>query len=470
MEERFAARLQEMTDQAQVPEEMLKGMLPRLTRFMEPFAALLTEAGQREHLTEYVQGLLSGLKRKTGESIAYLHDLGRQSIQKFIGLAPWDHQPLLLELSRQVGRAIGEPDGVIVFDPSGFKKKGDSSVGVGRQWCGRTGKVENCQIGIYMAYVSRHEHALVNFRLYLPGDWTSDRKRCRKAGVPKTIKFQTRHELALEMLDEQGSELPHRWVAGDDEMGRSAAFRRELRERKELYVLDVPWKTKLRDLDAGPPEDRGRGGQRKRPFERAEQWREALPESAWTKVTVRDAEKGPLEVEAVQRRVLPPRAKGAEEVLLVTRELQANGTYKHDYHLSNAPPGTPLEELVRVSTAEHRIEECLERTKGEAGLAHYQVRTWDAWHRHQTLSLIAAWFLVEETRRGKNPDPRADSSARGRHAGQPLGPPAQGEHSRSHHQADQPLARSQRTSTTLLLPFSQPSAALEEPAQALMIQ
>jgi len=470
MEERFAARLQEMVCQAQVSEEVLKGMLPRLTRFVDPFAALLTEPEQREHLTEYVKGLLSKLKRKTGESIAYLHDIGRQSIQKFIGLAPWDHQPLLQELGRQVGLTIGEPDGVIVFDPSGFKKKGDSSVGVGRQWCGRTGKVENCQIGIYMAYVTRREHALVNLRLYLPQDWMNDRKRCQKAGVPKGTKFQTRHALALEMLAEQGDQLPHRWIAGDDEMGRSAAFRRSLREQNELYVLDVPWNTKLRDIEAGPPEDAGRGKRRKRPFERAQQWREALPESCWTKVTVRDAEQGPLEVEAVQRRVLPPRAKGDEEVLLVTRELQANGNYKHDYHLSNAPPGTPLSELVRVSTAEHRVEECLERTKGEAGLADYQVRTWDAWHHHQTLSLIAAWFLIEETRRGKNPDTRADGSARGRHAWQSAGPPAQGEHSGGHRQASKPLARAERTSTTLLLPFAQTPAALEEPAHALMIQ
>jgi len=405
MEERFEARLREMVDQAQVSEDVLKGMVSRLTRFVEPFAALLMETEQRDHAVEYVRGLLSKLKHKTGESIAYLNDVGRQSIQKFIGSAPWDHQPLVQELSRQVSCAIGEPDGVIVFDPSGFEKKGNSSVGVARQWCGRVGKVTNCQIGIYMAYVARQEHALVDMRLYLPREWTNDRKRCKAAGVPKGTKFQTRHALALEMLAEQGDQLPHRWIAGDDEMGRSIEFRRALRERNELYVLDVPWNTRIRDLDAGPPEDTGRGGRKKRPFERGRQLMEALPESAWEKVLVRDAEKGPLEVEAVQRRALPQRGGGVEEVFLVTRELQANGTYKHDYHLSNAPEGTPLSELVRVSTAEHRIEECLERTKGEAGLADYQVRTWNAWHRHQTLSLIAAWFLIEETRREKKQTP-----------------------------------------------------------------
>ena len=124
---------------------------------------------------------------------------------------------------------------MIVFDPSAFAKKGTKSVGVARQWCGRLGKVENCQVGVFMAYVSRKEHALVNTRLYLPKEWTKDRARCKAAGVPKGIKFRTRHELALEMLDEHGALLPHAWVAGDDEMGRPLSFRRELqRPRRTL--------------------------------------------------------------------------------------------------------------------------------------------------------------------------------------------------------------------------------------------
>ena len=147
-------------------------------------------------------GLLSKLERKTGEGIAYLHDQQRQGIQKFIGEVPWDHQPMLRTLAAQVGQELGEPDGVIVFDPSGFPKKGTKSVGVAKQWCGRLGKVENCQVGIYMAYVTRKEHAIVNIRLYLPEEWAKDRARRKEAGVPKSIKFQTRHQLALEMLEE----------------------------------------------------------------------------------------------------------------------------------------------------------------------------------------------------------------------------------------------------------------------------
>lgn len=470
MEERFAVRLKEMLAQCEVAPDDLRGTSDRLARFVEPFAGLLGEPEQREHVGEYVAGLLSKLDRKTGESIAYLHDKERQGIQKFVGQVPWDERPLVLELARQVGREIGEADAVLVFDPSGHVKKGKSSVGVARQWCGRVGKTENCQVGISMGYVSRKEHALVDTRLYLPKEWTKDRKRCKKAGVPKGTKFKTRHTLALEMLDELGPQLPHAWIAGDDEMGRSSLFRRELRNRGERYLLDVPSNTRIRDLEAKPPEYSGRGRKPKRKFERADQWMKALPDSAWTKIVVRDAEKGPLEVEAVKCRVTAKSGAPDEEMLFITRQREPDGSFKHDYHLSNAPPETPLEEFARVSKAEHRIEECLERAKGEAGLSDYQVRTWRAWHHHQTLCLIAAWFLTQETRRGKNPDPRADAPAGGRPDREPPGTDLEHQHRRSRQPPRHTLAEAERASTALPPPFTQDPAIIEEPTQLVGTQ
>src|SRR5947209_3874493 len=197
MERRFAARLEEMLEDAEVSPEMLGGMLTRLETFVQPFAAVFDEPAPRRHTLEYMTGLLSDLEHKTGEGIAYLHDQPRQGIQKFIGHVPWDHQPLLATLVDQVAEPLGEPDGVIVFDPSGFAKKGVKSVGVARQWCGRLGKVDNCQVGVYMAYVSRKEHAIVDTRLYLPAEWANDRGRREEAGVPESIKFQTRHGLGV---------------------------------------------------------------------------------------------------------------------------------------------------------------------------------------------------------------------------------------------------------------------------------
>jgi SRSO17 transposase len=410
----YDRRLEEMLEDAEVPPKLLKDLLPRLETFVAPFVATLGETEQRKHATEYISGLLSNLERKTGESIAYLHDQERQGIQKFIGYVPWDHQPLLAMLTDQVGEQLGEPDGVLVFDPSGFPKKGTKSVGVARQWCGRLGKVDNCQVGVYMAYVSRKGHALVNTRLYLPEEWAKDRDRRCEAGVPITIKFHTRHELALEMLEECGARLPHAWVAGDDEMGRPTSFRRELGTRGQRYLLAVPSNTLIRDTDATPPEYSGRGRHPKSPFTRVDRWCAALLESAWTKIDVRDGEKGPLVLEVVKCRVqarTETGGTGPDELLFLTRDRQADNTYKLDYYLSNAAPGTPLKELAWVAKAEHRIEECLKLAKGEAGLGDYQVRTWRSWHHHQTLSLLAAWFLNQETRRGKNRDPRIDVTA-----------------------------------------------------------
>jgi SRSO17 transposase len=404
MDPRFAARLDEMMEQAEVSPELLQDLLPRLNQFVQPFVKHLVGPDQIRHAAEYIMGLVSKLERKTGEGIAYLHDQDRQGIQKFIGYVPWDHQPMLTTLAREVGQELGQADGVIVFDPSAFPKKGTQSVGVARQWCGRLGKVDNCQVGIFMGYVTRTEHTIVNVRLYLPEEWTKDRARCTAAGVPKTIKFRTRHQLALEMLDEGGAVLPHTWIAGDDEMGRPSGFRRDLRSRGERYLLGVPSNTLIRDLDAPPPQYSGRGRYPKNPFTRVDDWCSMLPEEAWTTIDVRDGEKGPLVIEAVKRRVqarTDTGGTGPEEMLFVTRERQADQTYKFDYYLSNASADVPLAELARVAKAEHRIEECLERAKGEAGLGDYQVRNWKAWHHHLTLALLAVWFLNQETRRGK---------------------------------------------------------------------
>ena len=255
---------------------------------------------------------------------------------------------MLTTLAAQVGQELGEADGVIVFDPSAFPKKGTKSAGVGRQWCGRLGKVENCQVGIYMGYATRIEHALVNVRLYLPEDWAKDRARRAEAGIPKTIKFQTRHQLALEMLEECGGELPHTWVAGDDEMGRPSSFRLNLRSRGERYLLAVPSNTLIRDIDVPPPEYSGRGRHPKSPFMRVDDWCSMLPEDAWTKIDVRDGEKGPLVIEAVKCRVqarTDTGGTGPDEILFVTRERQADATYKHDYYFSNATDDVPLAEF-----------------------------------------------------------------------------------------------------------------------------
>jgi SRSO17 transposase len=407
MERRFALRKEAMLAECEVTPQVFRGVVERLDQFAKPFTALLTQQAQREHTQDYLAGLVSDLERKNVESIAYRHDQDRKNLQHFMGCAPWDHRPLCRELARQVGQELGEDDGVIVFDPSAFPKQGRQSVGVARQWCGRLGKVENCQIAVYMAYVSRTDQALTNMRLYLPKEWAHDRARRKAAGVPKEVRFQTRHQQALDMLDEQGSLLPHDWIAGDDEMGRNAPFRRDLQERGEQYLLAVPCDMLIRDLDAAPPAYRGRGTPPKRPFQRVDQWRDALPDAAWRRIQVRDGEKGPLEVELAICRVqtkISQRVMKYEETLVIVRCLDEQGATKYDFYFSNAPRETPVKEFARVALAAHRIEEAIKRGKSEAGLSHYEVRNWRGWHHHQVLSLIATWFLVCESQRGKKMD------------------------------------------------------------------
>jgi SRSO17 transposase len=459
MERRFRARLDELLDDAEVRPGLLRGTATRLEAFLRPFAESLGSVARRQNATRYVRGLLSNLGAKTAEAIAYLHDRERQGLQKFIGQADWDHRPLLAELARQVGAELGEPDGVLAFDPSAFPKKGTASVGVQRQWCGRLGKLENCQVGVYLAYVSRREHALVDVRLYLPEEWS--RKRMTAAGVPRGVRFRTRHRLILDMLDERGGRLPHAWVSGDGELGRSSWLRRQLQARGEAYLLAVPPNTSVRDLAAEVPYA-GCGRYPKAPFTRVDRWAAALPAAAWQTVEVRDAEKGPLVVQVgrgLVQALTERRPSEAAELAVAVRERQPDGTWKHDYLLSNAPLDTSLAEFARVFKARTRVEECLKRAKGEAGLADYQVRTWAGWYHHQALSLVATWFLTRETRRGKKADPGADGAA-GPPGDRVAAPPAVGVRPPGPDPPDHdPPAAAQRGGPVLPLPAMQTPAA-----------
>jgi len=255
----WAQRREEILSDCLVSPDVFKQMVERLGEFVVPYQhALETEAGKRNiHL--YLQGLLSHLPRKHAEAIAPLVDVERLVLQEFIGTAPWDHRPLVEVLVGEVIEQLGEPDGVIAFDPSSFPKRGRHSVGVKRQWCSHRGKVDNCQVGVYMGYVSRRDHALLDFRLSLPRDWARDPKRRAACHVPEEVQYRTRQDQCLDMLDTWGEQIPHGWVTGDDELGRHTRFRQALRERGERYVLGVPCTTAIRDLEASLPAYQGRG-------------------------------------------------------------------------------------------------------------------------------------------------------------------------------------------------------------------
>src|SRR5499427_3967854 len=422
----WAQRREEVVSDCLVSPDVFHQMVDRLAEFVVPYQHVLeTEASQRNvHL--YLQGLLSHLPGKNAEDIATFVAVERQVIQDFIGTAPWDHRPLVTVLVGQVADRLGAPDGIIAFDPSSFPKRGTHSVGVKRQWCSHRGKVDNCQVGVFMGYVSHHDHALLDFRLSLSEEWARDEQRRQACHVPPAVRYQTRHEQCLDMLDMWGAQVPHGRVTGDDELGRHTWFRHALRERGERYVLGVPCTPTMRDLEAPLPAYAGRGRRPKALWQSVTEWRKLLPGDVWTHLTVRDGEKGPVEIDMVRRRVqtlIERKRTGPEEWLVVTRRplsddrplephasrdaTEQDARYRYHYYLSPtcvaegelAEPS--LSELARVIKAGACIEASFKRGKGEVGMDEYQVRTWEGWHHHMALSLLAMWFLIGETHRGQ---------------------------------------------------------------------
>ena len=418
---------------------MSNEMVDRLGEFVLPYQQALEIEADPHSMHLYLQGLLSHLPRKNAEEIAAWVDVEIQVMQDFIGIAPWDHRPLIGVLVGQVAKRLGEPDGIIAFDPSSFPKRGTHSVGVKRQWCGHRGKVDNCQVGVFMGYVSHHDHALLDFRLSLPEDWARDEQRRQECHVPPEVRYQTRQAQCLEMLEAWGEQVPHGWVTGDDELGRHTRFRQGLRERGERYVLVVPCTTTLRDLEAPLPAYAGRGRRPKAPWQSVTQWRQGLDAEAWTSLTVRDGEKGPVAIEMVKRRVqtrIERKRTGPEEWLVVTRRplsddraveprasrdaTDQDARYRYHYYLTPTDGGEvafkepSLGELAQVIKAGACIEASFKRGKGEVGMDEYQVRTWQGWHHHMALSLMAVWFLIGETHRGQQSTP-ALTLPQGRH-------------------------------------------------------
>ena len=248
-----------------VTPSVYEGVLHRFDEFIAPFISHLHARSQQHKARDYMRGLLSDTERKNIESISYIHGYDRQRLQIFIGQMDWDDERILDKLTAQIADELGEADGILILDPTSFPKKGRESVGVQRQWCGRLGKRENCQVATFLAYVSRVEFALVDRRLFLPDVWIENQARCNKAGIPKQHQVKkTRHQQALaeypglplaKRINGRGKKLPHKCSdiflgQGDDEMGKVPWFRRKLRAQNEPYMFAVPSNILICDLDA----------------------------------------------------------------------------------------------------------------------------------------------------------------------------------------------------------------------------
>jgi SRSO17 transposase len=394
---------QALLEQTTVDAADVAACTRRLTAFLKRYLPLFYRDEQRQHADALLRGKLTSLERKTTEPIARQTQLKRRPLQHFVGAGKWDDHAVRAELRRHVQQELADDDAVLVLDGYGVPKKGEDSCGVARQWCGHLGKVDNCQVGYFLAYVAVHGKALLDAQLYLPPDRAGDATHRLKTYVPEDVAFAEGWRLGLALLRRSSPQIRHGWVTDDDEFGRCTDLRGQLRLDKERYARDVPCNTLVRDLSTRRPPSRPGGRARLPAWERADAWAARQAKGRWRTFRLRGGENGPRQVRALQQWVQTKDEDGhvgGRERLVVIRTCEKKP--RTWYVLSNAREEVALGRVVQAHGARHGVEELFAEGNGEVGLDHYEVRSWVGWHHHMTLSLLALWFLqLERLRLGE---------------------------------------------------------------------
>jgi SRSO17 transposase len=387
----------------------LRRLKPELDVFLERYAPLFGREETQTHAGQYLQGLLLEGERRNAENIAEAIEGGVvRSLQKFLAQARWPDDTVLEEMQRQVVTEIGDPDGLLNVDESGFPKKGTKSVGVKRQYAGCLGRVDNCQIGVFLNYLTPAGHGLLDRRLFLPEEWAADTERRHEAGVPPEVVFRTKPELALEMVREaEARGVPFRWVGGDSVYGDSPVFVQGVRELGKWYVVDTSadarvWLAPPMVIPAGTQGTGGRPRTRPRVTRkpiRVDQVLAQVPVRVWRRLVVAEGSQGPRTYEYAEVPVWFSEAglPSGPERLLLRRTLGQKVEIK--YQRSNAPASVPLAKAAQVGGGRWSIEQDFQAGKGECGLDEYETRGWTGWHHHTALALLALWFLTLQRRR-----------------------------------------------------------------------
>jgi SRSO17 transposase len=379
-----------------------------LASYLELFEPAFERAEQLAWGRVYLKGLLRDLPRKNTERIAL--ELGEKvrSLQHFIGQSPWKRDPVVTIHQGLIAEMLGEEDGAVLIDESGMVKQGDDSVGVAAQYCGSVGKVANCQVGVYLGYVSRKGYSLIDGRLFMPDKWFEEAHASKRAacGVPKDLAHQSKPQIGLELLQQavrRGS-LPFQWVAADELYGDAPAFRDGVEALHKWYFTEIKCSTQVwrNRPEVYLPEWKGRGSHPTRlrlrnPTalpQRVDQLVPHIPQDAWTRATIKEGSKGPITCDFAFLRVIEVREglPGPQVWLIIRRNLGNPAEIK--FYFSNAPATTPLLEFVRLSGMRWPIETIFEEAKGEVGFDHYEMRSWLGWHHHMLLASLAHHFLV----------------------------------------------------------------------------
>ena len=357
----------------------VQGGLAYLADMAGRLAPHFARSEPRQRVRVYVRGLLSSVERKNSWQLAEVSgDATPYGFQYLLGRADWEADAVRDELRHSLVQHLGNLHAVLVIDETGFPKKGRHSAGVARQYSGTLGKIDNCQVGVFLGYASQLGHTLLDRELYVPQEWTNDRDRCRKAGIPEARRFATKPQLAQQMLVRAfAAGVPARWVTGDRVYGADRRLRMWLEAQPQAYVLAVSGQAYVW-VD--------------------EQQRQvksilaALPEAGWTRLSAGDGAKGPRWYDWRWLALADPLEPGWRRWRLVRRSVST--PTELTAYVVLARQETMLAEVVRVAGTRWTIESCFEAAKGEVGLDHYEVRSWTGWYRHMTLSMWALALLT----------------------------------------------------------------------------
>jgi SRSO17 transposase len=341
----------------------------------ERIALRFSRVEPRRRAVAYLKGLLAPVERKNGWQLAEAAgDSTPDGMQDFLARMLWDADLVRDDLRAYVVEHLGDADAVLVLDETGFLKKGTKSVGVQRQYSGTAGRIENCQIGVFLGYTSRHGHALIDRALYLPESWANDPARRQGAGVPEDVAFATKPKLGRKMLARAfAAGVPCAFVVGDSVYGADYALRRFIEKSGRGYVLAVTSAQRLG-------------------FKSVADWLEDIPAKAWRRLSAGDGTKGPRLYDWAWLPDHAETAPGWRKGLLIRRKIGKSD--KFTFYLTLSPEATTLPELMRIAGTRWTIEACFEEAKGEVGLDHYEVRSWSGWHRHITLAMLAHAYLT----------------------------------------------------------------------------
>jgi SRSO17 transposase len=357
------------------------------------------DAGHR-HAGEYMRALLGPVERKNGwqlaEHVGHRHP---RTIQRVLDRSAWDADAVRDDLREQVIAELGDEDGVLVVDETGFLKKGTKSCGVARQYSGTAGRVENCQVGVFLGYASMKGRTGIDRALYLPRDWADDAERRQEAGVPETVAFRTKPALALEMLERAfEADVPARWVVGDAVYGSDGKLRRALEAWEQGYALAVKSTEKPTTFPPYRPPGQVM----------VADVADGLEPDAWQRLSCGEGAQGERPYDWAYVPLRPGLQRGWLHALVVRRDLDAPD--ERAYYLVFAPTDTPLGEIVRAIGARWTIEDIFKLAKRQVGLDEYEVRSWTGWYRHTTLALLALAALVLGAAKGGTYRPSPASS------------------------------------------------------------